>query len=185
MKVVKEASAWLRDPNVRAVCAILLVLVIPAALTLYTVQVPMPRSDVARNPTPFGYTVSLLIYLVPVLALHRWFSRTFGDRGGLRRLAGRAGTRSQTQAALRALDFRRSAFRMTLVTLIPIGYVLDIVLGHALLKFTNLNATFFGERFLVYSVDFSTAGFSRHIPIEEFVFYTFGFIAIPAGVCLV
>ena len=54
MKAVKEASAWLRDPNVRAVCAILLVLVIPAALTLYTVQIPMQRSDVAKNPTPLA-----------------------------------------------------------------------------------------------------------------------------------
>jgi len=176
MKAVKEASAWQRDPNVRAVCAILLVLVIPAALTLYTVQIPMQRSDVAKNPTPLGYTVSLLIYLVPVLALHRWFSRKFDEGGGMLRRAGRAVSRARTPVAAQALDYRRSAFRRTLLTLIPIGYALDFVFGLTFLTFKNPRATYFEYRFP--AVDFSIAGLKPHIPLEEFVFYTLGFIAI-------
>ena len=47
----------------------------------------MKPSDVALNPTPLGYTVSLLIYLVPVLALYRWFRRCCPEGGGLFRRA--------------------------------------------------------------------------------------------------
>jgi hypothetical protein len=158
MNAVKKALSWLRDRNVRVVSGILLVLVIPAALTLYTVRVPMQPSDIKLNPTPLGYTVSLLIYLLPVLALYRWFRASFAEGG--------------------RIDYRRSAYRWTLGTLIPLGYLLDIGFGHAFLKFTNLNATFFGASVLVPAFDFTTGGFQKHIPLEEFVFYTLGFMAI-------
>src|SRR5262245_12356261 len=154
-----KMPAWLRGRNVRVVTGILLVLVIPAVLTLYTVRVPMQPSDVKLNPTPLGYTVSLLIYLLPVLALYRWLRGAFDESGG-------------------RIDYRRSAYRWTLGTLIPLGYLLDIGFGHAFLKFTNLNATFFRDTFLVPAFDFTTGGFQKHIPLEEFVFYTLGFMAI-------
>jgi hypothetical protein len=163
MKAVKQASALLRDQNVRVVSAIILVLVIPAVLTLYTVKVPMKPSDVALNPTPLGYTVSLLIYLVPVLALYRWFRRCCPEAGGLFR-----GSSS--------LDYRRSAFRWTLLTLIPMGFLLDIIFGHAFLTFENKTATYFSTRYPAF--DFTLGSFRRHIPLEEFVFYTLGFISI-------
>lgn len=182
MNAVKEASAWLRDRNVRVVCAILLILVIPAVLTLYTVRVPMKPSDVKLNPTPFGYTVSLLIYLVPVLALHRWFCRCFDEGGGMLRRGGRFLRRSGTPTAAQDLayraDYRRSAYRRTLLTLIPIGFLLDIIFGHAFLKFDNPNATFFRDRGLFPAFDFAIGSFRSYIPLEEFVFYTLGFIAI-------
>ena len=135
MNAVKQASAWLRDQNVRVVSAIILVLVIPAVLTLYTVKVPMKPSDVALNPTPLGYTVSLLIYLVPVLALYRWFCRCCPEGGGLFRRSGSACEGDTVRGE--ALDYRRSAFRWTLLTLIPIGFLLDIIFGHAFLTFEN------------------------------------------------
>ena len=178
MNAVKEASAWLRDRNFRVVCAILLVLVIPAVLTLYTVRVPMKPSDVKLNPTPLGYTVSLLIYLLPVLALHRWFCRCFDEGGGMLRRGGRVLLRRATPTGANALDYRRSAYRRTLVTLIPLGFLLDIIFGHAFLKFENANATFFGVNGLFPAFEFATRSFRSHIPPEEFVFYTLGFIAI-------
>ena len=90
----------------------------------------MKPSDVALNPTPLGYTVSLLIYLVPVLALYRWFRRYGPEGGGLfRRSSG--------------LDYRRSAFRRTLLTLIPMGFLLDIIFGHAFLTFENKRPMYF------------------------------------------
>jgi hypothetical protein len=159
MNAVKKASAWLHNRTFRMVCRIFVVLVIPAMLTLYTVRVPMKPSDFTLNPTPLGYTVSLLIYLLPVVALHRWFNRYFAEGGGM-------------------LDYRRSAYRWTLATLIPLGFLLDIGFGHLLLKFPNLDATFFRESFLFPAFDFTTGGFQRYIPPEEFVFYTLGFMAI-------
>ena len=77
---------WLRGQDVSVLFAIIAVIVIPAMFTLNTVKVPITGSDVKLNPTPLGYTVSLLIYLVPVLALYWWFSRRCpeGD-GALRR----------------------------------------------------------------------------------------------------
>src|SRR5262245_38603287 len=172
MKTLKQASARLRGPNVRAVWAILLVLVIPAALTLYTVKVPMERSNPKLNPTPLGYTVSLLIYFVPVVAIWAWFCRMFDEGGGMLRRA-RAALRTRTPAAAAALDFRRGAFRRTLWTLIPIGFALDILFGVAFLKFEYPEATFFTFRFP--ALDFSKGGINFYIPLEEFVFYTLGF----------
>lgn len=163
MNAVKLASAWLRDPNVRVVFAVILVLVIPAVLTLYTVRVPMTPSDVKLNPTPLGYTVSLLIYLVPVLALHRWFRRHCHEEGGMFSRGCRR-------------DYRRSAFRLTLWTLIPIGFALDIIFGIAFLTFDYPQSTLFEYRFPAF--DFAIGSFRRHIPLEEFVFYGLGFIAI-------
>jgi hypothetical protein len=159
MNAVKEVSAWLRDRTFRVACGIVLVLVVPAVLTLYTVEVPMKPSEVKLNPTPFGYTVSLLIYLLPVVALHRRFNGYFPKRGGM-------------------LDYRRSAYRWTLASLIPLGFLLDIGFGRLLLTFPNLNATFFQERLLIPAFDFTTGRFQRYIPPEEFVFYTLGFMAI-------
>jgi hypothetical protein len=182
MKAVKKASALLRDRTFRVVCGILLVLVIPAVLTLYTVRVPMKPSDVKLNPTPLGYTVSLLIYLLPVLALHRWFCACFDEGGGILRRGGRLLQRkaasTATPAPERRVDYRRSAYRWTLATLIPIGYALDIIFGHAFLKFENPNATYFGVEGLFPAFDFATRSFRPHIPLEEFIFYTLGFIAI-------
>jgi hypothetical protein len=140
---------------VKIVFGILAVLVIPAAITLSTVRLPLQRSDVEMNPTPLGYTVSLLIYLVPVLTLHQWFSRRFVDR----------------------LDYRRRAFRRTVATLIPLGFALDVVLGYALLTFDNPAATL-GIR--LPALSFADFSFPLHLPVEEFVFYALGFIAILA-----
>jgi hypothetical protein len=173
MSTVKRAWSWLQDPNVRVVAGILAVLVVPAIVTLYTVKMPLKPSDFAQDPTPLGYTVSLLIYLVPVLILHRWFCRSFDD-GGIVRVAARA--RRSDPAAPPVGDYRRNAYRLTLATLIPIGFLLDIILGLTLLTFENPKAVFFEYR--APALDFASLSFRPHIPVEEFVFYTLGFMAI-------
>ena len=171
---VKRALSRLRSADVRVLGAILAALVIPAVLTLYTVRVPMKPSDVALNPTPLGYTVSLLIYLVPVVVLHLWFRRNFDEGGGVVRTTARR-LRSEA-AAPPVIDYRRRAYRLTLLTLIPIGFLLDIILGLALLKFENPRAVFFDYRAPAFN--FASFSFQPHIPVEEFVFYTLGFMAI-------
>jgi len=169
---------WLRGQDVSVLFAIIAVVVIPAMLTLNTVKVPITGSDVKLNPTPLGYTVSLLIYLVPVLALYWWFSRRCpeGD-GALRRNSRVVLGRLLAPPREYRLDYRRSAYRWTLLTLIPAGFLLDIVLGHEFLKFDNREATLTIIP-LFRAFDFTKGQFVPHIPVEEFVFYTLGFMAI-------
>jgi hypothetical protein len=144
-----------RDPDLGVLLAMIAVVVIPAVFTLNTVKLPLAGSDVQQNPTPLGYSVSLLIYLVPVVSLFWWFSRRYEYR----------------------LDYRRSAYRWTLGTLIPVGFLLDTVFGYAFLTFENRQATLTGIP-LFPALNFSSGQFVSHIPIEEFVFYTLGFMAI-------
>ena len=169
---------WLRGQDVSVLFAIIAIVVIPAMLTLNTVKVPITGSDVKLNPTPLGYTVSLLIYLVPVLALYWWFSRRCpeGD-GALRRNSRVVLGRLLAPPREYRLDYRRSAYRWTLLTLIPAGFLLDIVLGHEFLKFDNREATLTIIP-LFRAFDFTKGQFVPHIPVEEFVFYTLGFMAI-------
>ena len=129
-------------------------------------------SDVKLNPTPLGYTVSLLIYLVPVLALYWWFSRRCpeGD-GALRRNSRVVLGRLLAPPREYRLDYRRSAYRWTLLTLIPLGFLLDIVFGYAFLTFNNRAATLTSIP-LFPAFDFTKGQLVPHIPVEEFVFYT-------------
>jgi hypothetical protein len=143
--------------DVRTVFLILGVIVVPAVLTLLTVRVATKPLDFSLRSAPYGYTVSLLIYLVPVLAMYVWFRRRYRESGG-------------------EVDDRRSAYRWTLITLIPIGFALDILFGYAFLTFPNPSAVL--PLPLLWSVSFSEWRFVSHIPIEEFAFYTLGFIAI-------
>jgi lycopene cyclase domain-containing protein len=50
-------------------------IVVPAALTLRTVRLSALNPAIASNPgsSPYGYTVSLLLFIVPVLVIAFWF----------------------------------------------------------------------------------------------------------------
>ena len=70
---------------------LLLAVILPTILTLSTVREEEVRAavmkhDALANPTPYGYTVSLLIYLVPVATLIVWFYRSHSP-GSFRRRA--------------------------------------------------------------------------------------------------
>ena len=56
------------------VAGILLVILVPAVLTLRTVEEGVTRVQ-SSDPTPYGYTISLLIYLIPIATLMTWFFR--------------------------------------------------------------------------------------------------------------
>ena len=171
---------WLRGQDVSVLFVIIAIVVIPAMFTLNTVKLPLAGSDIKLNPnpTPLGYTVSLMIYLVPVLALYWWFSRRCpeGD-GAVRRNSRVVLGRLLAPPREYRLDYRRSAYRWTLLTLIPIGFLLDVVFGYAFLTFTNREATLTSIP-LFPSFDLSKGQVVSHIPIEEFVFYSLGFMAI-------
>src|SRR5262249_11010993 len=87
--------------------AIVATLVIPAALTLRTVIHPVILQATSDNPTPLGYTWSLLLFIIPIGALGWWF----GCRPDLR--------------------FPRKAFWRTIAVLTPLGFLLDLLFGNA------------------------------------------------------
>ncbi len=92
-------------------------LVLPAALTLRTVRHPGVLQLDSDNPTPAGYTWSLLLFVVPLAALGIWFAR-------------------RTELAL-----VRKAFWRTLAVLVPVGFLLDLLFGNAFFTFANRHAT--------------------------------------------
>jgi hypothetical protein len=97
--------------------AIAAALIIPAALTLRTVVHPVILQATSDNPTPLGYTWSLLLFIIPIGALGWWF----GCRPDLR--------------------FPRKAFWRTIAVLTPVGFLLDVLFGNAFFVFPNKSAT--------------------------------------------
>jgi hypothetical protein len=109
-----------RRPQLEAfqvVFVILGLLVLPAALTLQTVQYPGRLEITSTNPTPLGYTVSLLLFLVPAAVLLWWLRQR------------------------RDLALQRRACVRTLAVLVPLGFLLDLLFGNAFFTFPNPAAT--------------------------------------------
>lgn len=97
--------------------AIAAALIVPAAIALRTVIYPVVLEATSNNPTPLGYTWSLLLFIVPVAALGWWF------------------------ACRPDLKFPRKAFWRTLAVLTPAGFLLDLLFGNAFFSFPNKAAT--------------------------------------------
>ena len=131
-------------PLARVVPLIVAMLAIPAALTLRTVLVPGTLEIPSDDPTPHGYTWSLLLFVFPLGVIAWWFLRH------------------------PRLTFRRRAYWLTVGILAPIGFVLDILLGHVFFEFPNRAAT----------LGLDLPGIGGPLPIEEFVFYLAGFLFI-------
>jgi hypothetical protein len=98
-------------------CLLAAMLILPAALTLTRVEHPGMLSIASDNPTPYGYTWSLLLFIVPVAVLGGWFARR------------------------PELHFPRQAFWRTLAVLVPLGFFLDLAFGNAFFVFPNRGAT--------------------------------------------
>ena len=66
-----------RSPRLSALIVSIMVtmIVVPAAFTLRTVRLSALNPAIASNPgsSPYGYTVSLLLFIVPVLVIAFWF----------------------------------------------------------------------------------------------------------------
>src|SRR5438093_12444490 len=99
------------------VFAIAAALVIPAAIALRTVIHPVILQATSDNPTPLGYTWSLLLFIIPIAALGWWF------------------------ACRPDLQFPRKAFWRTIAVLAPLGFVLDLLFGNAFFIFPHKSAT--------------------------------------------
>ena len=101
----------------QVVFVILGLVVLPVALTLQTVHHPGRLEMTSDNPTPLGYTVSLLLFLVPMAVLVWWLRHR------------------------RDLGLQRQACVRTLALLVPLGFGLDLVFGNAFFTFPNRGAT--------------------------------------------
>lgn len=132
------------------VLAMLGVLLVASAAALSSVVHPGERLVTNPNPTPYGYTISLSFFALPLLAVSGWLHR-HGD------------------------GVARRAFWITLVILVPLGFVLDIALGLLFFTFPNPRATLGVD---AWGWDWHVLRFVRVLPIEEFFFYSLGFGAI-------
>ena len=96
--------------------AVAAALVVPATIALRTVVHPAVLQSASDNPTPLGYTWSLLLFIVPIIALAVWF------------------------ACRPDLKFPRKAFWRTIAVLAPLGFVLDLLFGNSFFLFPNQHA---------------------------------------------
>ena len=95
---------------------ILLTLLLPTILTLSTVNEPAVVNLNSANPTPLGYTVSLSLFVFPMLVISWWFLRRPG------------------------VPFKKTAFWRTTFFLVPVGVILDLLFGNSFFEFGNHNA---------------------------------------------
>lgn len=108
----------LRGPGFGLVAAMVAMVVAPMAVTLHTVRVSAVVDVAAEpNPSPFGYTVSLLLFVVPIVAIAFWFVPQEG------------------------VKISKKAFWWTIGLLFPLGAALDFFFAHLFLTFPNPKAT--------------------------------------------
>jgi hypothetical protein len=102
-----------------SVLAMLTMVSAPVAITLFTVKLSasLPLSGLLnQNPSPRGYTFSLLIFIVPILLIALWFLPN--DR----------------------VRISRRAFWRTIAILFPLGAALDFFFAQNFFCFPNPNA---------------------------------------------
>jgi hypothetical protein len=92
------------------------IILIPAAITLSTVEDPGTLEITSSDPTPLGYTWSLLLFIVPLVTISLWFRR-------------------RPEYA-----FQRKSFWTTIARLVPLGFVLDLLFGNTFFDFPNRGA---------------------------------------------
>ena len=90
---------------------------VPAALTLHTVNLSSVVDVSARNPSPYGYTVSLLLFAVPIFSIGFWL------------------------VPLEGVRISKKAFWWTIGLLFPVGALLDFCFAHLFFTFPNPLAT--------------------------------------------
>ena len=103
-------SGWL-------VAAMLAMVAVPAAITLRTVRSPGTLQVPGSDPTPYGYTWSLLLFIVPIVVIGFWFVPAEG------------------------VEIPRRAFWRTIGVLVPLGFGLDFFFAHRFFFFLNRGAT--------------------------------------------
>jgi hypothetical protein len=97
--------------------AMLAMAIVPAGLTLHTVHTSPPPVAITAAASPYGYTVSLLLFVVPSAAILFWFIPEEG------------------------LEFSRRAFGWSVGVLFPLGGLLDFFFARYFFTYPNASAT--------------------------------------------
>jgi hypothetical protein len=97
-------SSWL-------VAAMLGMIAVPAYFTLHTVCVSSPAIGISPDPSPYGYSVSLLLFIVPIAVIAFWF------------------------VPQEELKVSRKAFWWTIGLLFPLGALLDFLFANRFFRF--------------------------------------------------
>lgn len=115
----QQSSETSRDPlrSSWLVLVLLVMIVIPAVITLNTVRFPGTLEISNPNPTPFGYTLSLSLFIVPIIVIGGWLVPS------------------------ERLAFPRRAFWWTIGLLVPVSFGLDFFFGNTFFVFPNPGAT--------------------------------------------
>jgi len=99
------------------VLAVLAMFAVPAGLTLHTARVAPSVDLAAPNPSPYGYSISLLLFLVPTLVIGLWFV-----------------PRENVRISVKS-------FALTIALLFPLGGLLDFFFAARFFTFPNPGAT--------------------------------------------
>src|ERR1700678_3011193 len=107
-----RVSSWL-------VAVILAMIAVPAAVTLHTIHLSALNTATATTSgaSPYGYTVSLLLFIIPILVIALWFLPQ-GD-----------------------VKISRKSLGWTIALLFPIGAGLDFFFARYFFVFPNESAT--------------------------------------------
>jgi hypothetical protein len=147
-----------KGQDLLAVVALMAMLAVASTVAIIRIGVSQRPVDLTLNPSPLGYTCSLALFVVPCVVFGVWVWRS-----------------------RRATEQRRACF-ITLILLIPLGFILDVFFGRTFLRFPNLDATL---GILIPSYDLRTgwrgllgSGWEPFLPLEEFAFYALGFMAM-------
>ena len=119
MTAFKEDSPRPPTPGTsfRLVLAMLGMIALPAALTLRMVRTAPPLNALTANSSPYGYTVSLLLFIVPILVIGVWFLPSEG------------------------VKVSKDSFVHTVAILFPVGASLDFFFARSFFTYTNPGAT--------------------------------------------
>src|SRR5262249_59486409 len=147
-----------KGQDLLAVIALVVMLAVASTVALLRIGVSQRPVDLTLNPSPLGYTLSLVLFVVPCAVFGVWVWR------------------SPRTAA------QRRACGLTLLLLIPLGFILDVFFGRTFLRFPNRQAT---VGLLLPAYDLHTgwrglygSGWAPFLPVEEFAFYALGFLAM-------
>jgi hypothetical protein len=103
-------SAWI-------VMAMLAMIAIPAGITLHSVKTAAVTQILSSNPTPYGYTWSLLLFAIPIVVIGGWFLPSEG------------------------IEIPQRAFWRSIWILVPVGFGLDFFFANRFFVYPNAAAT--------------------------------------------
>ena len=147
-----------KGQDLLGLASLMATLAVACTFAMIRIGVSQRPIDPGLNSSPLGYTFSLALFVLPCAVFGVWLSRS-----------------PQTAE-------QRRSFFLTLIILIPLGFLLDLIFGRTFLKFPNVQSTL---GVLAPGYDITSgwrglwgSGWKRFIPLEEFAFYALGFIAM-------